>query len=371
LTLAIAVTHDAPPLDLALELPESEIVAIVGPSGSGKTSLLRVVAGLLSPARGRIALAGDPWLDTDARIARATRERPIGYVSQRYGLFPHLTALRNVEASLTHLAPAERTKRARACLAQAHVAGLDDRLPRELSGGQQQRVAMARALARDPRVLLLDEPFSSVDRTTRKRLYVELKRLHAELRATVLLVTHDLDEAALLASHLCLMQRGRIVQHGPVRDVMTRPASLAAARLLDLPNLFDGTVVREGDRSRLRWGPHAFELGMRETAPEGSVHWTILPTKVLLHRADRPSRGEAENPLRGRVADLVTLGDDVSVRIEPEGLPGARLHLKVSLHVAERNRLAPGRDVGVSLLADAIVLLGTAVPAGSDQTLAR
>jgi len=361
-TLSIAVAHDAPPLDLALALPEGAITGIVGPSGSGKTSLLRVVAGLLAPSRGRIALGEDVWLDSARGVARPTRERPIGYVSQHYGLFPHLSALGNVAAALTHLPAREREARARTCLAQAHVGGLDDRLPRELSGGQQQRVAMARALARDPRVLLLDEPFSSVDRTTRKRLYVELKRLHAELGATVLLVTHDLDEAALLASHLCLVQRGRIVQHGPVRDVMTRPSSVAAARLLDLPNLFEGTLARGADGAWLAWGPHRLAVRDAEPAADGPVHWTILPTKVLLHRVDRPSRGEAENPLRARIADLVALGDDVSVRLVPEGLPDARLHLKLSLHAAERNALAPGRDVAVSLLADAIVLLDRAAP---------
>jgi len=358
MSLALAVSHGAPPLELDLHLPAGEIVAIVGPSGSGKTSLLRAIAGLLSPRRGRIALAHDVWVDTAKGVARPTRDRPIGYVSQHYGLFPHLTALENVACSLAHLPAAQRDGEARARLAQAHVAGLEDRRPRELSGGQQQRVAMARALARNPRVLLLDEPFSSVDRSTRKRLYVELKRLHAELAPTVLLVTHDLDEAAMLASHLCLMQRGRIVQHGPTREVMTRPATIAAARLLDLPNLFEGPIEGTSAARRLILGPHRLEVpDTGDFVPGRTIAWTILPTRVLLHRVDRPSHGERENPVRGSIADLVVLGDDVIARLAPEGMPDARLTLKVSQHVAERNALAVGREVTVSLLREAIVPL--------------
>jgi len=358
MTLDLAMRHPVPPLDVDVALPAGEIVAIVGPSGSGKTSLLRAIAGLVVPHEGRIALDGHAWLDTARGIRTPTRARPIGYVSQHYGLFPHLSAIANVAMSLMHLPAGARLERSRACLAQAHVAGLDDRLPRALSGGQQQRVAMARALAREPRLLLLDEPFSSVDRSTRKRLYVELKRLHDELRFTVLLVTHDLDEAAMLATHLCLIQRGRIVQHGRTADVLTRPRSVAAARLLDLPNLFDGVIDERSGTPTLRWGPHRLEIARAERASEPrSTAWTILPTRVLLHRVDRPSRGEHENAVACRVVDMVVLGDDVGVRLAPDGLPETRLHVKLSVHVAERNFLSPGRDVTVSLLRDAIVLL--------------
>jgi len=357
-SFSLRLGHDAPPLDLDVTLPAGEIVGIVGPSGSGKTSILRCIAGLLRPVSGHVALAGEVWLDSARGIDRPTRERPIGYVPQRYGLFPHLSALGNVACSLTHLPQEEREQRARARLAQAHVAGLDERLPRELSGGQQQRVAMARALARNPRVLLLDEPFSSVDRSTRKRLYVELKRLHEELKPTVLLVTHDLDEAALLATHLCLVQRGRVVQHGPTHEVLTRPSTIAAARLLDQPNLFEGTVEGTGEARRLAWGPHRLEVPDGAAfGLEGPLAWTILPTRVVLHRVDRPSRGEHENPVAARVADVVTLGDDVIARLQPGGLPDTRLTLKVSLHVAQRNALAAGREVTVSLLREAIVPL--------------
>ena len=359
MSLALAVRHDGPPLELDLALPTSRIVAIVGPSGSGKTSLLRAIAGLLSPRDGRIALDDQVWFDRAAGVDRPTRERPIGFVSQRYGLFPHLSALDNVATSLLHMAPVERRERARSWLARTHVSGLDERKPRDLSGGQQQRVAMARALARDPQVLLLDEPFSSVDRSTRKRLYVELKRLHAELAPTVLLVTHDLDEAALLASHLCLMQRGRIVQHGSTADVLARPSSLAAARLLDLPNLLEADVVASEDgRPALAFGPHRLAVSNPGPASAGGrIAWTIAPTRVVLHRVDRPSRGEHENPVRARIVDCTVLGDDVTVRLAAEGVVGALLTMRLSSHVATRNQLAPGLDITVSVLSDAIVTL--------------
>src|SRR5512139_2645315 len=133
MNLALSVAHDAPPLDLDLRLPAGEIVAIVGPSGSGKTSLLRAIAGLLPPRRGRIALGHDVWVDTAHGLARPTRDRPIGYVSQHYGLFPHLTALENVACSLLDLPHAERDAQARARLAQVHVGSLEHRRPRELS----------------------------------------------------------------------------------------------------------------------------------------------------------------------------------------------------------------------------------------------
>jgi molybdate transport system ATP-binding protein len=239
-TLSVQLRHGGPPLDFAAEFPDGRITALVGPSGSGKTSILRAIAGLLPVRQARVALGTEIW--AEGKNHRPTRERSIGFVSQHYGLFPHLTVQANVETALIHLPIGERRERALRCLALAHVEGLERRYPDELSGGQKQRVALARAIARQPQVLLLDEPFSAVDRSTRKRLYMELLRLHEQLGATVLLVTHDLDEAAQLASHLLLLRRGRLVQAGATSEVLTRPASEEAARLLDIPNIFTARV---------------------------------------------------------------------------------------------------------------------------------
>ncbi|MDP2751592.1 MAG: ATP-binding cassette domain-containing protein [Rhodocyclaceae bacterium] len=209
MTLSIKLKHAAPFLDICVEIPIGKITALVGPSGSGKTSVLRAMAGLLRTQESRIVLDNLVW--NDAAIHLPTRHRSIGFVPQHYGLFPHLTAQGNVEAALLHLPATTRVQRARECLKLSHVEGLETRLPSDLSGGQKQRVALARAIARSPQLLLLDEPFSAIDYATRKHLYAELHRLHAELGCTIVLVTHDADEATRLASHLIQIQQGRII----------------------------------------------------------------------------------------------------------------------------------------------------------------
>jgi molybdate transport system ATP-binding protein len=352
MSLHLAIRHDGPVLDFSAELPEGAITALVGPSGSGKTSLLRAVAGLLKPRQARIALGGEVWDDEQAH--RPTRERSIGLVPQHYGLFPHLSVLGNVETSLLNLPRDERTNRARACLRLAQVADLEARLPRQLSGGQKQRVALARAIARRPRVLLLDEPFAAVDRATRKQLYVELRHLHAQLGMIVLLVTHDLDEAAQLASHLVLIDAGRPVQSGPTPEVLTRPANETAARLLDIPNIFEGRIDADG---RLAWGPHSLRLPRAAALVPGARRFAVLPENILLVRPDKPWDGHLENPLPATVAEIMELGAEALVWLVPDGLPDARLQMRLPGRALARYRLAAGARVEVCLRGADIVVL--------------
>jgi molybdate transport system ATP-binding protein len=358
--LALRLKAAAPiPLDIALEVAPGEVMAVVGPSGAGKSTLLRCVAGLHRPEAGEVRSGATAWLDTDAGIALAPHRRAVGLVFQDYALFPHMTAEGNVVAALGHLPRAARAARARALLAQVHLAGLEGRRPAELSGGQQQRVAVARALARDPAVLLLDEPFSAVDRATRRRLQAELAALRQTLSIPVLLVTHDLEEAALLADRMVLMHRGRGLQSGHPADLLARPASAEVARLLDLRNLFRARVEAQAEAATLlRWGPHVLEAAPAPGfAPGAEVDWLVAPGGVLLHRRGRPSAGERENPVPGRVLAMLALGEEARVTLDVGDGGGGTLGFTLPLHAARRNGLAPGEEVTVSLLRDAIHLM--------------
>jgi molybdate transport system ATP-binding protein len=251
---------------------------------------------------------------------------------------------------------AERRERACAMLAATRLTEHAQKYPAALSGGQQQRVAVARALARDPSVLLLDEPFSAVDQVTRRKLQQELARLRAHLNIPMLLVTHDLDEARMLADRMVILHKGRTLQAGTPDEVMTRPRSAAIARLVGLVNLFEGRLVQDGGGLRLDWLGNRLEVADIAGRPGDRVSWVIPPEGVLLHRRERPSRGEAENPVSGIVQDCLRLGPFTQIRLVPDG-GGEPLAFSVPTHVAERNDIAPGAAARVTLLAESIHLL--------------
>jgi molybdate transport system ATP-binding protein len=349
------------PLEAELACAPGEILALVGPSGSGKSSLLRCIAGLLTPREGRIVCAGETWLDTTRGIDVPTPRRRIGLVFQSYALFPHLTAIENVMEGLGHLPAGERRRRAHALLRLVHLAGLEDRRPRQLSGGQQQRVAVARALARDPHVLLLDEPFSAVDRSTREKLYGELAELRRQLHMPVILVTHDLDEATLLADRLCILSRGATLQAGRPLEVLQRPASVAVARLVGLKNIFDGEVVahdRHAGTTLLRWQGRQLAVALQEDFPPGSpVAWAIPAAGVLLLGPDEGARGPRDSAVKGTIATLATLGDQVRVTVHVSDVGPASLFTAVPRHLAARYGLAEGRPLTLRLRGESIRLL--------------
>jgi iron(III) transport system ATP-binding protein len=228
---------------LSLTVTPGEIVALIGHSGSGKSTLLRLVAGLERPSAGRIFIAGREASGPGRYLP--PEERGIGMMFQDYALFPHLTVLRNVMFGLRRMPAAEARDIARRALDRVGLSAREEDYPHTLSGGEQQRVALARALVPRPGVLLMDEPFSNLDRRTRDIVREETTAVLRESGATAVLVTHDPDEAMRMADRIMLMQAGRIVQGGSAEELYRHPASLLVARFFSEFNEID-TVCRSG-----------------------------------------------------------------------------------------------------------------------------
>ena len=352
-------------LECSLSCAPGELLALVGPSGSGKTTLLRCIAGLQRPEHGRIQCGPDTWLDTDQAINLSPQQRRVGMVFQSYSLLPHLSARDNVALALWQMPREEQRALADEWLSRLHLVGLGNRRPDELSGGQQQRVALARALVRalgdgaNRAVLLLDEPFSAVDQVTRRKLQQELARLRRELAVPIILVTHDLDEARMLADRMVQLHHGINLQSGLPEEILQRPANAEVARLVGLTNLFEGRICANhaNGMTCLEWLGQKLEVAINPGyGPGDKVSWVIPPEGILLHRRERPSRGEAENPIAGVVEDCVALGPYTQIALRPQGCDKP-LSFSLPSRVAERNEIRQGATIRVTLLAAAIHLM--------------
>lgn len=349
------------PLDVELSCQSGEVLALVGPSGSGKSTVLRAIAGILSPDSGLVMVNGETWLDSHAGIDKPSHRRSVGMVFQSYALFPHMTALGNLMAAMGHRPPGQREARARELMALMRLVGLEHRYPAQLSGGQQQRVAVGRALARDPKVLLLDEPFSAVDRITRQRLYREIAQLRAVLEMPVVLVTHDLDEARMLANRMTVLHHGRTLQAGTPEEITERPDSPEVARLVDVRNIFGANVLRhdrQAQTTMLDWAGLMLQASLRPDVGQGSsISWAIPEGHIVLHRRDRPARGSRENPVPGKVEMVLAIGHTAHITLRPDHDPDWPLHFSLPLHVVRRNGIVPGVAAQVSLLAAGIHIM--------------
>jgi sulfate transport system ATP-binding protein len=268
--------------DVSLTVPTGQLVALLGPSGSGKTSLLRIIAGLERADRGQVLFEGE-----DAS-ARDVRDRGVGFVFQHYALFRHMTVFENVAFGLR---VRRRSRRPREAEIRAKVTRLlelvqldwlADRYPAQLSGGQRQRVALARALAVEPQVLLLDEPFGSLDARVRQELRRWLRRLHDEIRVTSVFVTHDQEDALEVSDRVVVMDRGRIEQVGTPQEVFDRPATPFVMGFLGNVNIFQGRVAS----GRADLGPLSVDYpGHPEETPV-SAQGFARPHEIDLARHD-------------------------------------------------------------------------------------
>lgn len=304
--------------DVSLNVPTGELVALLGPSGCGKTTLLRIIAGLETPDTGSIHFQGKDATDT------AARERQVGFVFQHYALFRHMTVFENVAFGLrvrskkTRPNEAEIKRRVHELLNLVQLDWLADRYPPQLSGGQRQRIALARALAVEPKVLLLDEPFGALDAKVRKDLRRWLRRLHDELHITSVFVTHDQEEALEVADTIVVMNQGKIEQIGTPQQVYDAPATPFVYQFLGNVNAFeDGSIV-----SYVR--PHDVEISRQsddKTSFEATVSYihAIGPTvRLELARADNNSLVEAE--LARERYDFLKINEGETVYLKPRNL---------------------------------------------------
>ena len=251
-------------LQIAKRLPEFELdvsltaggepVAILGPSGAGKSMLLRCIAGIERPDRGRISLDERALFDSERHVQVPARARRIGMLFQSDSLFPHRTVAENIGFGLADLTADERTKRIATWMQRTHIQGLEHRHPRELSGGEQQRAALARALATEPRALLLDEPLTALDTHLRSQVEAQLQETFAEFRRPVLLVTHNIEEAYRLGEKMMLLARGHVVAFGPKEEIFRHPPTRMAAQLTGCKNFSRARLVAENEVEAVDWG---------------------------------------------------------------------------------------------------------------------
>jgi putrescine transport system ATP-binding protein len=288
--------------DLTLEIFEREFFALLGPSGCGKTTLLRLLAGFETPDAGHVLLGGKDLAGVPPY------RRPVNMMFQSYALFPHLTVAGNVAFGLKQdgLPKDEIAARVDEMLTLVQLSGFGARRPDQLSGGQRQRVALARSLAKRPKVLLLDEPLAALDRKLREETRFELKELQRRLQTTFVIVTHDQDEAMTVADRIAVMNRGKLAQVGAPAEVYERPNSCWVAGFVGDVNLIEGRVTavypsfvaveREGMRLRIAHAP---------VAP-GPVTLVLRPEKIRI--AHSVPDGAFENGAAGTVTDIGYLG---------------------------------------------------------------
>jgi iron(III) transport system ATP-binding protein len=313
---------------LDLDVPAGSFTAILGPSGSGKTTLLRLLAGFEQADAGSITI-GDRVVDGPAAHVPPER-RQIGYVPQEGALFPHLTVAANVGFGLP--ANQRRGPRTAELLESVGLAGMGKRYPHQLSGGQQQRVALARALAIRPEVVLLDEPFASLDAHMRASVRADVQRICRAAGTTAVLVTHDQDEALSMADRIAVLRDGKIVQYAAPQDLYTRPADPALARFVGDANLLDGYladgVAEAGTGGRAVdtiLGRLPLEPSSTVTAGSGAVTVLIRPEQLEMIAGDRSKGGGYQaDCLTGHVVACEYYGHDAVVRVQPDGEHGGQ-----------------------------------------------
>jgi spermidine/putrescine ABC transporter ATP-binding subunit len=334
--------------DVSLAVRRGELITLLGPSGCGKTTLLNLVAGFLTPEQGEIAIEGRRVTDVP------TYRREIGIMFQSYALFPHMSVAANVGYGLKmrRIARPEIARRVADALALIKLAGLEDRKPRQLSGGQQQRVALARALVIRPKVLLLDEPFSALDRNLRASMQVELKEIQRKLGVTTIFVTHDQSEALSLSDRIAVIAHGRVRQLGAPDEIYRRPVDRFVASFVGDVNVLRARLERiDGAAAAVALGP------VRMLVPARTLQGAAVGSMVDLYVRPEELRVAAPGAAAaayGVVAAQVYQGGHVDLHVDvPEALSG-RVLLRVGGQEG-MSRWPAGARIGIAFAADTAI----------------
>ncbi len=319
------------------------VLVLFGPSGSGKTTVLRCLAGLESPNEGIIRVGHETWFDAATRTNLPPQRRGVGYLFQQYALFPHLTVRRNISFGI-RAARHEADARAGELLERLDLVGLEDRLPGQLSGGQQQRVALARTLACRPRLLLLDEPLSSLDQTLREQVRSQLRDWLREFSVPTILVTHDRVDAMALGDHVTILSAGEVVQKGPIQEVFSNPVNETVARIVGVETIVEGQIVeRSGELVCL--DVQGVKLWVMDSKPlDGRALACIRGEDVAFSR-EVAGESTVRNRLKGTITAVTPEGPLVRVTIDC----GFRLTALVTKPASDELGLQVG-DEGTALI---------------------
>ena len=323
--------------NISLDFPDGQLVALLGPSGCGKTTLLRIIAGLESADGGQVILEGQDATDVHVR------ERQVGFVFQHYALFRHMTVFDNIAFGLrvrpraTRPSEAEIKKRVMRLLDLVQLGFLADRYPAQLSGGQRQRIALARALAVEPHVLLLDEPFGALDAKVRKELRRWLRTLHDELHITSIFVTHDQEEALEVADQIIVMNKGNVEQIGSPREVYEQPATPFVFDFLGQANRFEG----QHHQGVVQIGEDRVQLLNQPNAPQGKVIAFARPDELHIHAQPQ------ENTIQATFLREVWIAGKVVAELQDR--QGNLIEIALTADEAKLHQFRPNQTVWLSV----------------------
>ena len=348
-------------LDVEFDVPAGFTI-LFGASGSGKTTTLKSISGIVRPDTGRISIGDEVLFDSEQRIDLPIRARGVGYVFQDLALFPHLTALANVEFGMSRVPHADRRRRAGAMMEALHITHTARRKPRGISGGEAQRIALARALSCQPRLLLLDEPLSAIDEATKLSIISDLKSLNREMNLPILYVTHNREEAVSLGERVIVFERGRVVARGLPLEVFGTPITSSVARLTGVENIFSGRVLSKSEPDGtmtveisdvIGWCRVDVPFGNQAT---GEAVTVAVPSGDILLATEEPRSTTLRNRLKGRICAIEERMNRSVVSVES----GVSWNASVTPQAVRELGLSEGQEIWLAFKTHSCYLLDQA-----------